>query len=98
MNQEKANLFELLDVFLRDLSEESAQPGFIITCHFIKKIIKLGVDVLKFWKHIIILTTIFMSFAFTGCSGKMTAPGDNEIPEVPLEELTKNLKRAYIKM
>ena len=49
---------------------------------------------MKFWKHIIILTTIFMSFAFTGCSGKMTAPGDNEIPEVPLEELTKKFEEG----
>jgi hypothetical protein len=65
----------------------SAQPGFVVTCHFVE-IIKLGVDVLKYCKHMLILTTILLSFALAGCGGKMIASGNNEIPEVPLEELT----------
>jgi uncharacterized lipoprotein YehR (DUF1307 family) len=49
---------------------------------------------LKYCKHMLILTTILLSFALAGCGGKMIASGNNEIPEVPLEELTNKYEKG----
>lgn len=49
---------------------------------------------MKYCKHMLILTTILLSFALAGCGGKMIASGDNEIPEVPLEELTNKYEKG----